>query len=418
MSDTIERNQYIETLLSWMGKPVIKVLCGMRRVGKSTLLMLLKDTLGKMGTRPGDILHINLELMENARYATPDELHRKIKDTFPAANMKQVLLIDEVQEIAGWERVINSLHSESWCDIIITGSNAKLFSGELATLLSGRYVQLPVYGLSFAEFLSFRGIQHKDRPATLQEEEFYLWLRWGGLPGLHHIKFAANEETVDESTLGLEYLRSILDTILLKDVVLRNTIREPAFLMLLVRFAFDNIGKLFSAKSISDWLKAQKQSASIETIQNYIRFLEDAQLVFPLKRADIQGKRVLAYQEKLFIADLGLRHALLGYRAEDIASLLENVVLIELLRRAYTVQVGQTGNKEIDFVAQKRDEKIYIQVCYLLASPETIEREFSALEAIKDNYTKMVLSMDRSPSAARNGIQHHYVPAWLLGSGS
>ena len=230
---------------------------------------------------------------------------------------------------------------------------------------------------------------------------------------MHHISFASPGG--DEESLGTEYLRSILDTVLLKDVVLRNTIRDPSFLTLLVRFAFDNIGKLFSAKSISDWLKAQSQSVSIETIQNYIRFLEDAQLIYCLKRADIQGKRLLAYQEKIFIADLGLRHALLGYRADDISGLLENIVLQELLRRAYTVHTGQTGKREIDFVATKGDDLRYFQVCYLLAAPDTIEHEFYALESIKDNYPKMVLSMDRSPFASRNGILHAYLPTWLLG---
>ncbi len=415
MEKIVTRSLYLDALLAWLGKPVIKVLCGIRRSGKSSILVLLKNALEKSGLPADNILHINMELMENARYATPESLHQKIKDSFPAANMKHVLLIDEVQEVTGWERVINSLHAESWCDIIITGSNARLFSGELATLLSGRYVQIPVYGLSFKEFLMFRGIETKMKPATRLEEEFYLWLRWGGMPGLHHINFAPAAESSDESTMGLEYLRSILDTILLKDVVLRNKIRDPSFLMQLVRFAFGNIGKLFSAKSVHDWLKSQKQSASIETIQNYVSFLEDAQLIYPLRRADIQGKRLLAYQEKLFIADLGLRHALLGFRMDDIACLLENVVMQELLRRACTVQVGQTGNKEIDFVALKGNEPVYYQVCYLLASTETIEREFSALESIKDNFPKIVLSMDRGPSAARNGIQHLYLPSWLLG---
>jgi predicted AAA+ superfamily ATPase len=415
MEEMIDRSLYVDALMAWLGKPVIKVLCGMRRSGKSSLLMLLTNALVKNGLSAKNILHINMELMENTLYSTPESLHKKIKDFFPAANMKQVLLIDEVQEVTGWERAVNSLHAESWCDIIITGSNAKLFSGELATLLSGRYVQIPVYGLSFREFLNFRGIDHHKKPATMHEENFYLWLRWGGMPGLHHINFTANEENPDESTLGLEYLRSILDTILLKDVVLRNQIRDPSLLMQLVRFAFGNIGKLFSAKSVHDWLKFQKQSASIETIQNYISFLEDAQLIYPLKRADIQGKRLLAYQEKLFIADLGLRHALLGFRMDDIASLLENVVVQELLRRDCTVQVGQTGTKEIDFVALKGNEPVYYQVCYLLANSETIEREFSALESIKDNFPKKVLSMDRGPSAGRNGIQHLYLPAWLLG---
>ena len=404
----------MDQLRVWMGKPVIKVLSGMRRMGKSSLLGLLKDELLATGTGSGQILHLNMELMENAGFSTPETLYRKVKETFPKADFAQVLLIDEVQEITGWERAVNSLHAESWCDIVVTGSNAKLFSSELATLLSGRYVRISVYGLSFKEFLQFHGIDFAAKPAPALEEEFYLWLRWGGMPGLHHLDFIGSTGAENEPRLGTEYLRSILDTVLLKDVVLRNKIRDPAFLMVLVRFVFDNIGKLFSAKSISDWLKSQKQSISIETIQNYIQFLQDAQLVYCLPRADIQGKRLLAYHEKLFIADLGLRHALLGYRAGDIAGLLENIVLHELLRRNYTVQVGQSGSREIDFVAERNGGKLYIQVSYLLAGPETIEREFSALESVRDNHPKLVLSMDRSPFASRNGIPHRYLPEWLL----
>lgn len=407
----VARSQYVDKIKTWLGKPIIKVLCGMRRVGKSSLLSLLKDELQAQGVPEQSVLHINMELIENAEFSTAENLHLKVKSYFKQARLENVLLIDEVQEVEDWERVVNSLHAEQWCDIILTGSNARLFSGELATLLTGRYVQIPVFALSFAEFLSFRGIPSGARMGNL-EEEFYLWLRWGGMPGLHHIDFAGN--SADEAVLGAEYLRSVLDTIVLKDVVMRQKIRDPAFLNLLIRFAFDNIGKLFSAKSISDWLKAQKQSISIETVQNYVRFLEDAQLIYSLPQADLQGKRLLAYNEKLFIGDLGLRHALLSYRADDIGSLLENVVLLELFRRRYVVQVGRLGNKEIDFVADRGGEKLYVQVCYLLAGPETIEREFSVLEALKDNYPKIVLSMDRSPFAGRNGILHRYLPEWLL----
>ncbi len=409
-----KRTLYIDQLRVWMGKPVIKVLCGMRRVGKSSLLELLKEELLATGTRSAQILHINMELMENSVFQTPEALHRKVKEVFSAPDIAQVLLIDEVQEIPGWERAVNSLHAESWCDIIVTGSNANLFSLELATLLSGRYIQITVYGLSFKEFLEFRGIGYRNKPASSLEEELYLWLRWGGMPGLHHFAFTGSSAGEESSLTGTEYLRSILDTVLLKDVVLRNKIRDPVFLMQLVRFVFDNIGNLFSAKSISDWLKAQKQNISIETIQNYIRFLQDAQLVYCIPRSNIQGKRLLAYLEKLYVADLGLRHALRGYRADDIADLLENIVLQELLRRNYTVLVGQSGNREIDFVAERAGGLLYLQVCYLLPGPETIEREFAALESVRDNHPKLVLSMDRSPFAGRNGIPHRYLIEWLL----
>ena len=402
----IERNEYIDTIRLWLGKPIIKVLSGMRRVGKSTLLELLSPH------ALGPVLHINMEWMESGPLMDAEALHRRVKEVFPQPNLNQLLMIDEVQEIHGWERVVNSLHAQSWCDILLTGSNAKVFSGELATLLAGRYVKIPVYPLSLAEFLEFRGLNVESLRRSDIDEEFYLWLRWGGLPGLHRIGFAP--DAPDSDLLRNEYLLGIFETVVLKDVVLRNQVRDPAFLDRLIRYAFDNTGRMFSASSIRDWMKAQKSTVSLETVQNYIRFIADAQLIYTLPRSDVAGKRLLAYNEKLYISDLGLRHALLGYRANDIGQLLENVVLLELLRRRYVVSVGQQGGKEIDFVADRGGERLYIQVAYLLASPETIDREFSALEAVQDHFPKIVLSMDASSFASRNGIQHRYLPDWLL----
>ncbi len=399
------RSRYQNILLSWLGKPVIKVLSGMRRVGKSSLLELLKPQ------ALGPVLHINMEWMENSPLLDPEVLNRRVKEVFLQPDLKQLLIIDEVQEIVGWERVVNSLHAQSWCDILITGSNAKVFSGELATLLAGRYVQIPVYPLSWNEFVAFRDLEFSNLRRSDVEEEFYRWLQWGGLPGLHRIGFTKGDTETD--LLRQEYLQGILETVVLKDVVERNQIRDPAFLSRLIRYAFDNVGRLFSAASIRDWMKSQKSSVSIETIQNYIGFLCDAQLIYSLPRADLVGKRLLAYQEKLYLSDLGLRHALLGYRADDISQLLENIVLLELLRRRYTVTVGQQGTKEIDFVADRNGERLYVQVAYLLSNPDTIEREFSALEAVSDHFSKLVLTMDASPFASRNGVTHHYLPTWL-----
>lgn len=402
----IERNEYIDTIRLWLGKPIIKVLSGMRRVGKSTLLELL------LPQALGPVLHINMEWMESGPLMDAEALHRRVKEVFPQPDLNQLLMIDEVQEIHGWERVVNSLHAQSWCDILLTGSNAKVFSGELATLLAGRYVKIPVYPLSLAEFLEFRGLNVESLRRSDIDEEFYRWLRWGGLPGLQRIGFAP--DAPDSDLLRNEYLLGIFETVVLKDVVLRNQVRDPAFLDRLIRYAFDNTGRMFSASSIRDWMKAQKSTVSLETVQNYIRFIADAQLIYTLPRSDVAGKRLLAYNEKLYISDLGLRHALLGYRANDIGQLLENVVLLELLRRRYVVSVGQQGGKEIDFVADRGGERLYIQVAYLLASPETIDREFSALEAVQDHFPKIVLSMDASSFASRNGIQHRYLPDWLL----
>ena len=313
-------------------------------------------------------------------------------------------MLDEIQEVDGWERCVNSLLSEGWCDLLITGSNANLFSAGLATLLAGRHVVIHVYPLSFREFCDFQ----ERAPG---EETLFQWLRWGGLPGLHRLGFA--RMTSESPELGRDFLNSILDTVVLKDIVERHKIRDPAFLSLLLRFAVGNLGNLFSAKSISDWLKSERRSVAVETVQNYVGYLADAQLIYPVQRYDIRGKTLLAYQEKLFFADLGLRHVLVSWNQGDIGGMLENVVYLELIRRGWRVTVGKSGDKEVDFVAERNGELQYIQVAYLLPTPETTEREFSVLAEIRDHHPKLVLSLDRFNTGGRDGIQHHYLPAWL-----
>jgi predicted AAA+ superfamily ATPase len=402
-----DRPQYIEKIQSWMGQPVIKVLSGMRRSGKSCLLELLGQELLSQGRRADQLLILNMESLELAEIATAESLYRYVKSRFPQADLRQTLMVDEVQEVEGWERCINSLLAEAWCDLVVTGSNANLFSAGLATLLAGRHVVIPVYPLSFREFCDFRA----TGPG---EEALLLYLRWGGLPGLYRLGF--DRMTKESPDLGRDYLGAILDTVVLKDIVERHKVRDPAFLTLLLRFAAGNLGNLFSAKSIADWLKSEHRSLSVETVQNYVQYLAEAQLLYPVQRYDIRAKAVLAYQEKLFLADLGLRHVLIPWRIDDIGGMLENVVYLELIRRGWRVSVGKSGDREVDFVAERNGELQYIQVAYLLPSPETSKREFSVLEDIRDHHPKLVLSLDRFNSGGRNGIKQYYLPDWLYSS--
>jgi hypothetical protein len=266
-------------------------------------------------------------------------------------------------------------------DIFITGSNAHLLSSEIATLISGRYIEIPVYTLGFQEFLMFRNKKRDDR-----FDEFNHYVQYGGFPAIHHFDLQA--DTI------YQYISSLYDTIILKDVVKRNNIRNVRLLENISRYIFDNTGNIFSAKRISDFLKSQKVRVSLETVQNYISYFTSTYAIHKVQRYDIKGKRFLELYEKYYSGDIGIRHALIGYREEDISGILENIVYLELKRRKFHVYIGKIGSKEIDFIAERENKKVYIQVCYLLESQKTIEREFSSLLMIKDNYPKYVISMD------------------------
>jgi predicted AAA+ superfamily ATPase len=312
-------------------------------------------------------------------------------------------MVDEVQEIAGWEKAINSVLAQGLADIIITGSNAHLLSAELATLLTGRYVEIPVFPLSFAEFMTFRGAAGDpgDRAACFRH-----YLRYGGLPGLQVLPM------VDEQIFS--YLEAILNTILLKDIVKRHSIRDVGHLERILSFAFDHCGQPVSARSIAAFLKSQQTRITPDTVLNYLSHLCDAFLLFRAGRFEIKGKKHLEFLDKYYLGDVGLRHALFGYRDMDIAGLLENVVYLELLRRGYQVRVGVLDQNEIDFVAERRGQRLYLQVAYLLQGEATLRREFGNLERIADNYPKVVLSMDEYAPAERNGIQRRHLLDFLL----
>lgn len=401
----INRDNYYQKIKNYMGNPVIKVITGMRRSGKSFFLKEIIQELKKKKIPVKNILYIDKEATEFDFIRNYKDLDQYIHENLLLGESKspRYILIDEIQEIENWEKCIRSIAKQEQAEIFITGSNAYLLSSELATFISGRYIEFPIYPLSFKEFIKFREVK---APVKNLEDEFLIYIKFGGLPGLHN-------SSLDE-TISYPYISSILNTVILKDIVARNQIREYASFENILKFVFDNIGSTFSAKSISDYLKSQNIKVTIETIQNYLSFLEAAYVVYKARRYDLQGKRHLEIHEKYYLADLGLRHALLGYKSSDINDYLENIVYIELKRRGYEVSIGKIGNLEIDFIATKATEKIYVQVTYLLASEDVVEREFKPLQKIKDNYPKYVLSMDKFYGEMFEGIKRLNIIDWLL----
>lgn len=398
-----KRKQYLAKLSPFLAKPVIKVITGMRRVGKSYFLQQVMEKLRSDGVAEKNILYIDKESLDFEAVETYRDLNSVVKKSLTGVPGQKYLFVDEVQEIDEWERAITSLSRKRNIDICITGSNAHLLSSELATLISGRYIEFPIYALGFSEFLLFRNEAKPDR-----EKEFLNYLRFGGMPAIHH--FALEEEII------YQYVASIYNTILLKDVVKRNSVRNVDLLERINRYLFDNIGNIFSAKAIADYLKSQRLRVGVDTVQNYVSYLTGALLVHKVPRYDIKGKRLLEIHEKYYLGETGMRHALLGYREADISGILENIVFLELKRRGYRISIGKLGNREIDFIATREREKIYLQVCYLLASPETVEREFGPLQAVPDNYPKYVLSMDTAFGSDINGVRRLNLVDFLLGT--
>ena len=401
----IKRNLYLEEIKKYINKPIIKVITGMRRSGKSMILKLIQEELEKMGIVKENIIYMNFESLVFMDIKNFETLYKYIIEKKNNISGKIYILLDEIQEVKGWEKAINSFLVDLHVDIYITGSNANLLSSELATYIAGRYIEIKIYPLSFQEYIDFASENNKDNPLTL-DEYFNQYLNFGGLPGIHILNY--NKEEI------YQYLADVYNSILLRDVIARNGIRDIELLERVVLYIMDNIGNTFSAKSISDFLKNQGRKLSIETIYNYLKALENAFIISKVQRYDIKGKNILETQEKYYLSDLGFRHAKLGYQSNDISGYLENIVFLELLRRKYKVNIGKQDNKEIDFVANLRDENLYLQISYLLACPETIEREFSPLKSIKDNYPKMVLSMDNLPESNIEGIKRKRIIDFLL----
>jgi len=397
----IRRDKYINRIRPFINKPVIKVITGIRRCGKSTFVRILIDELINNGTAKQNILFINKDSLEFDNIKSYKELNDYVLEKFTAVKGRKYLFIDEIQEITEWERAVGSFFTNKIADIYITGSNAGLLSSELATLLTGRYIEFKMYTLVFSEFLKFRNKTNENK-----EDEFNLFLKYGGFPGIHQMEF-------NDEVLG-QYISSIYSTILLKDVVSRNQVRDVALLERIVRYIADNCGNITTAKGISKYIKSQHLNCSVDTVQNYIEWLSDAYLSFKVPRFDIRGKRLLELYEKYFLGDPGFIFSILGSRTGDIAGKLENIVYLELLSRGYTVQIGKLYDQEVDFIAIKNNQKMYIQVTYLLYDEKVIEREYGVLSSIKDNYTKLVLSLDKFFGTERNGIKWFNLIDFLL----
>ena len=408
----IKREAYLSRIRPFIGNELIKVLTGMRRSGKSVMLELIQEELMEKGASASQIVSFNFENMNNANFCTAEALHAEISRRVAGIDGKAYLFFDEIQEVRNWEKCVNSFRVEFDCDIYITGSNAKLLSGELATYLAGRYVEFIIYPFSYAEFSE---LYSKTLPNAASHGLFKRYLELGGMPYLGNLLY--------EEEPSRQYLRDLYNSVVLKDVVQRNEVRDADLLMRIIAYVLSNAGTTFSASSISKYFRSEKRAAAAETILNYLGYCEEAFLFYRVPRQDLQGKKILTVNEKYYIADHGIREAVIGGGMRDINLILENIVYMELLRRGYRVTVGKLGVKEIDFICEKhgagrvssskKSEKLYIQVSYLLASPETTEREFGAYECIRDNFPKYVVSLDVY-DMSRNGVKHKNIEEFLL----
>ena len=392
----------MQRIRPFINTDLIKVFTGIRRAGKSVMLELVKNELNESGIGEENFLCINFEQFSNSQFLDVESLYKKITDFQKNTKGKIYLFFDEIQEVDGWEKCINSCRIDFDCDIYITGSNAKLLSGELATYLAGRYVEFVIYPFSFAEFFEMNLIKN---PNADKATCFMQFLKTGGMPFLSNFP--------DDGSAKSQYLIDIYNSVVLKDVVKRNNIRDVDTLERIVAYAFSNIGHIFSATSLSKYFKSENRKISHDTILNYLKFCSDAFLFYKINRYDLEGKKIVTVNEKYYCADHGLREALFGKNIQNIDQVLENIVCLELLRRNYKVYVGKKGDLEIDFIAEKQGKKIYVQVAYLLANEETIRREFSVYNSVKDSYPKYVVSMDEL-DFSQNGIIHKNIKEFLL----
>lgn len=400
----LKRDEYIKQIVPFIDKDVIKVLTGIRRSGKSVMLKLLMEELKNRGINEKQFIYINFENLKYRNLKNYERLYDFILNKVDDKYKSYYIFLDEIQEVEEWEKCVNSLRVDEDFnfDIYITGSNAKLLSGELSTYLAGRYIEFVVYPFSFKEF--FEIMKEKNKEIDLKEA-FQDYVKFGGMPFLHNLDY--NFEA------SMQYLQDLYASIILKDITQRNNIRDTDLLERIINYVVMNIGNTFSATSISKFFKSENRKVATETILNYIKACEEAFLIYRVARNDLLGKKILNVNEKYYIADHGIREAIMENNQKNINQVLENIVYFEMLRRGYNVKIGKVDNLEVDFVCKKNDETIYIQVSYLLASEDTKEREFSVLENIKDNYPKYVLSMDEF-DMSRNGIKHVNLIEFLI----
>lgn len=398
----IKRESYMARIRPFIDGDLIKVLTGIRRSGKSVMLELIKDELRARGVTEEQLVAFNFEDMRNAQLCTAEALHDELVRRAASIKGKIYFFFDEIQEVERWERCVNSLRVEMDCDIYITGSNAKLLSGELATYLAGRYVEFIIYPFSFSEFLA---LYHSVEPDADTRTCFDRYLTFGGMPYLANLRF--------DETACRQYLRDLFNSVELKDIVKRNNVRDVDMLERIIAYVTANIGTTFSSTAISKYLKNEGRRVSPETVLNYLKACSDAFLFYQVRRQDLQGKKILTVNEKYYVADHGIREAVVGGNMRDINLVLENIVFMEALRRGYSVTVGKVGEREIDFVCERHGEKCYIQITYLLAAEETVQREFGVYEHVQDNFPKYVVSLDEF-DMSRNGVRHYNIRDFLL----
>lgn len=397
----IYRPMYVDRIMKYADAPFVKILTGVRRCGKSTILKMIIKELKKRDIPEERILSYRFDSMEYEDM-TAKEMFTEIKGKLSSTE-KTYIFLDEVQEIKHWEKTVNSLASDYNVDIYVTGSNSRMMSSEIATYLTGRYIAFRIYTLSFAEYIDFK---KEFSTVTDAKSELAEYIRLGGFPATH-----LKEYTEDEV---YTIVRDIYNSTIFSDIVKRNQIRKVDRLERIVRFAFDNVGKTFSAKSISDYLKSEHRTIDNETVYSYLEKLESAYILHRCSRYDIQGKELLKTQEKFYLADTALRYSVLGYKSTSVAAMLENVVYLELCRRGYSVNIGKTANGEIDFVAEKQGDKIYVQVTKEIKTEETEKREYDRLLEIRDNYPKYLLTTDNFAGGNYEGIKTMHIADFLL----
>ena len=398
----IYRPVYVDKMMAYADTPFVKILTGVRRCGKSTILKMIMETLQKeRGVPMEQIVSYRFDSMEYEDM-TAKQMYQELKGRL-CPNGRTYLFLDEVQEIKGWEKAVNSLASDFNVDIYVTGSNSRMMSSEISTYLTGRYVSFRIYTLSFREYLTF-----KSQYAVVEDvhKELANYIRLGGFPATHLQAYGQDEVYT--------IVRDIYNSTIFSDIVKRNQIRKIDQLERVVRYTFNNVGNTFSSKAISDYLKAEHRSLDNETVYSYLEKLEKAYLLHRCSRYDLNGKEILKTQEKFYLADTSLRYSVLGYNDDTVASSLENIVYLELCRRGYTVYIGKTGDGEVDFVATRQNEKLYVQVTQRIESEKTEKREYERLLEIRDNYPKYVLRTDEFVGGNYEGIITMHVADFLL----